>query len=84
MTQSMKYDESYIKNFLTKDGHSISDYFIVDDLIMNLSELNGEIIPIAFVIEDDSLALDCIEYLKEVGGKQFNSMDELNIWINKL
>ena len=80
----MKYDSSYIQTFLTKDGYAITDYFIIDDLIMNLSELNGEIIPMAFVIEDDDLAQDCIHYLKKKGIKQFNSMDEFNMWINKL
>lgn len=80
----MKYDSSYIHTLLTEDGNSITDYFIVDDLIMNLSDFNGVIIPMAFVIEEDDLMQECIHYLKKKGIKQFNSEDEFKVWISKL
>ncbi|UCG77316.1 MAG: hypothetical protein JSV21_06895 [Nitrospirota bacterium] len=79
---TIKYDPSYIEEYLTDDGTSITDYFVVDNHIMHLSELDGEPTPFALVIEDDELAMDCATYLKENGAKQFNSMDELNVYLN--
>ena len=76
----MRYDPSYIHKLLTEDGCSLTDYFIVDDLIMSLSELNGETTPMALVIEDDALMQACIDYLRENGIRQFDSVDD---FVNK-
>ena len=78
----MKYDEPYIKEFLTQDGCSVADYYIVGGLIMYLSELDGELTPMALVIEEDDLLEACIDYLIEKGVKQFNSDTEYKSWLN--
>lgn len=81
----MKHDPSYINKLLIEDGSSITDYFIVDDLIMCLSEFNGKLTPMAFVIEDDDLMQACVDYLREKGIKQFDSEYEFENWVgNKL
>jgi hypothetical protein len=81
----VKHDPSYINKLLIEDGSSITDYFIVDDLIMCLSEFNGKLTPMAFVIEDDDLMQACVDYLREKGIKQFDSEYEFEKWVgNKL
>ncbi len=80
----MKYNPAYIHRLLTEEGHSITDYFIVDDLIINLSEFNGKLTPMALVIEDDALMQACIDFLKKEGVKQFDSEDEFERWISEL
>ena len=80
----MRYSTSYIHRFLTEEGLSITDYFICNGLIMNLSEFDGKPTPMALVIEDDALNQACIDYLREKGARQFDSMDELESWISKL
>jgi hypothetical protein len=77
----MHYDGEYIHNFLVEDGTPLEDYFIVDDLIMNLSTLDDETVPMALVIEDDDLNEACVAYLKEQGARQFDSMDQVQAWI---
>jgi hypothetical protein len=81
----VKHDPSYINKLLIEDGSSITDYFIVDDLIMCLSEFNGKLTPMALVIEDDDLMQACVDYLREKGIKQFDSEYEFENWVgNKL
>jgi hypothetical protein len=77
----MAYDPGYIRNFLTEEGRSLSDYFIEDGLIMYHSELDGKPVPMALVIEDDALNRACINYLKEHNarhrtGEEENSTDD--------
>jgi hypothetical protein len=79
----MRHDPSHIHKLLTEEGLSISDYFIVDDLIMYLSEFSGRTTPMAFVIEDDALAHACVDYLREKGIKEFDSWDEFEKWLSK-
>jgi hypothetical protein len=79
----MNYDSAYIHSILVDEGCSLADYFIVDGLIMNLSTLDDKIVPMAFVIEDEALNEACIDYLKEKGAKQFDSMEEVQKWIER-
>jgi hypothetical protein len=79
----MNYDSAYIHSILVDEGCSLADYSIVDGLIMNLSTLDDKIVPMAFVIEDEALNEACIDYLKEKGAKQFDSMEEVQKWIER-
>ena len=38
----------------------------------------------AFLIEDDDLMQECIDYLKQHGARQFSSDEEFQRWLNSL
>ncbi len=63
---------------LTGSGASLGDLFIVDGLIMQGPDPKSEIPdePLALLIEVDSLAEDCVQYLLERGTPQFDSLDD--------
>ena len=74
----MRHSEAEILETLTSGGASLDDLFVVDGLIMQAPDPKSEILdaPLAYVIEIDSLAEDCVQYLLERGAPHFESMDE--------
>ncbi len=74
----MRHSEAEILETLTGGGASLDDLFVVDGLIMQAPDPNSEIpdAPLAHLIEIDSLAEDCVQYLLERGAPHFESMDE--------
>ncbi len=77
----MRHPEAEILEALAGSGASLGDLFIVDGLIMQVPDPKSEIPdePLALIIEIDSLAEDCIQYLLERGAPQFGS---LNDWLS--
>lgn len=74
----MAYERDYIVSFLTRDGASVEDYFIVGGMVMTMGEMAGKKVPMAFLIEDDGLDKACIDYLKGKGARCFSSIDEVD------
>ncbi len=74
----MPHPEAEILETLTGSGASLGDLFIVDGLIMQVPDPKSEIpdAPLALIIEIDSLAEDCVQYLLERGAPQFDSWDD--------
>ncbi len=74
----MRHSEAEILKTLTGGGASLDEFFVVDGLIMRVSDPKSEIGdgPLALIIEIDSLAEDCVQYLLERGAAHFASMGE--------
>ncbi len=78
----MTYEQSYLHELLTEQGRSIPDYFITGGLILYSSVIDGEPVPMALIIEDDDLMEACIDYLKDKGVSQLDSIKEFDNWVN--
>ncbi len=74
----MRHSEAEILETLTGGGASLDDFFVVDGLAMQVPDPKSEICdaPLALIIEIDSLAEDCVQYLLERGAPHFESMGE--------
>jgi hypothetical protein len=75
-----RYSKDEILEALSGDDCSVDDLFLVDGLIMNLSELDGITMPMALIIEDDSLVEECIKFLRKRGVKEFDSWAAFEEW----
>jgi hypothetical protein len=66
-----------IEATLCVDGLEPGDYFILNGMPMFWSRLGGVICPWARVIEIDSLADACVEYLRRHGVKEYADLSEV-------
>jgi len=74
----VRHSEAEILETLTSGGASLDDLFVVDGFIMQAPDPRSEIpdAPLAYTIEINSLADDCVQYLLERGAPHFDSIDE--------